>query len=153
MADSKAVRYFQAEVWEAYKRVKANQGAAGVDGQSIADVRGGSGGQPLQALESPGLGELFSAAGPAGGDPQGRASGDKTVRHSDGGGPGGSDGGRMVPGAGSWSRHFHPDSYGYRPGKSALEAVGVAPAAMLAVRLGARPRYPGSTSIALTMRC
>jgi RNA-directed DNA polymerase len=23
-------------------------------------------------------------------------------------------------------RHFHPDSYGYRPGKSALEAVGVA---------------------------
>ena len=24
------------EVWEAYKRVKANHGAAGVDGQSIA---------------------------------------------------------------------------------------------------------------------
>jgi group II intron reverse transcriptase/maturase len=23
-------------------------------------------------------------------------------------------------------RHFHPDSYGYRPGKSALEAVGIA---------------------------
>jgi len=25
------------EVWEAYKSVRANQGAAGVDGQSIAD--------------------------------------------------------------------------------------------------------------------
>src|SRR5258708_5334068 len=28
------------EVWEAFKRVKVNQGAAGVDGQSIADFEG-----------------------------------------------------------------------------------------------------------------
>ena len=28
------------EVWEAYLRVKSNQGAAGLDGQSIADSKG-----------------------------------------------------------------------------------------------------------------
>jgi len=28
------------EVWEAFKKVKANQGAAGVDGQSVADFEG-----------------------------------------------------------------------------------------------------------------
>ncbi len=31
---------------------------------------------------------------------------------------------------------FHPDSYGYRPGKSALDAVGGVPAAVLAKRTG-----------------
>ena len=29
------------EVWEAFKKVKANQGAAGVDGQSIRDFEAG----------------------------------------------------------------------------------------------------------------
>ena len=33
---------------------------------------------------------------------------------------------------------FHPDSYGYRPGRSALDAVGSGEEAMLGVRLGHR---------------
>jgi RNA-directed DNA polymerase len=35
MDKAKPFRIPKREVWEAYKRVKANQGAAGVDGQSI----------------------------------------------------------------------------------------------------------------------
>ena len=37
MREAKPFCIAKQEVWEAYKRVKANQGAAGVDEQSIAD--------------------------------------------------------------------------------------------------------------------
>src|SRR5947207_14579268 len=37
MSEAKPFFISKQEVWEAYKRVKANQGAAGVDEQSIAD--------------------------------------------------------------------------------------------------------------------
>jgi RNA-directed DNA polymerase len=37
MNEAKAVLYSKKEVWEAYKRVKANKGAAGVDERSIED--------------------------------------------------------------------------------------------------------------------
>ena len=40
-------------------------------------------------------------------------------------------------------QQFHPDSYGYRPKKSAVEAVRCRPQALLALRVGARPRHPG----------
>jgi retron-type reverse transcriptase len=37
MEKAKPFSISKREVWEAYKHVKANQGAAGVDGQSIAE--------------------------------------------------------------------------------------------------------------------
>jgi RNA-directed DNA polymerase len=37
MDKAKPFRIAKREVWEAFKQVKANQGAAGVDGQSIED--------------------------------------------------------------------------------------------------------------------
>ena len=37
MRRAKPFRIAKQVVWEAYKRVKANQGAAGVDGESIAE--------------------------------------------------------------------------------------------------------------------
>ena len=55
-------------VWEAYRRVKANKGAAGVDEQSIEEFEQDLSREPVQALESAVVGELFPAAGACGGD-------------------------------------------------------------------------------------
>jgi RNA-directed DNA polymerase len=124
MSEAKPFGISQWEVWEAYKRVKANQGAAGVDEQSIADFekrlqdnlykiwnRMSSGSYfppPVRTVKIPKAN---------GGE---RKLGIPTV----------SD--RMAPMVVK-SRlepevdpRFHADSYGYRPGKSALEAVGQA---------------------------
>ena len=65
MDEAKPFKIPKREVWEAFKRVKANQGAAGVDGQSIAEFEANLSGQPLQALESHVLRELLSSAGAA----------------------------------------------------------------------------------------
>jgi RNA-directed DNA polymerase len=109
-------------VWEAYQRVKANQGAAGVDDQSIQqfeqDLQGNlyklwnrlSSGSyvppPVKAVEIP---------KPAGkgvrvlGVPTVADRIAQTVVRL-----------YLEPGV---EPSFHPDSYGYRPGRSALDAV------------------------------
>jgi len=99
-------------VWDAYQRVKANRGAAGVDGESLStfekDLKGNlykiwnrmSSGSycppPVRPLGIPTVGDRVA----------------QTVV-------------KMVLEP-SVEPVFHPDSYGYRPGKSALEAVSVA---------------------------
>lgn len=112
------------EVWEAYKRVRANQGAAGIDGQTIAD---------FEADLTNNLYKLWNrlASGSYFPPPVRRVD----IPKSDGktrplGIPTVADRiAQMVV-----KRHleptvepkFHQDSYGYRPGKSALDAIGVA---------------------------
>lgn len=112
------------QVWEAYKRVRANKGAAGVDGQTItlfdADLennlyklwnRLASGSYfppPVMRVEIPkGDGRMRPLGIPTVAD---RIAQMVVKQH-------------LEP---ELEQHFHPDSYGYRPGKSALDAVGKA---------------------------
>ena len=129
-------------VWEAYRRVKANKGAAGVDGESIEefeqDLKGNlyklwnrmSSGSyfppPVRAVEIPKPGDGGSESSAC---PLWRTGSPRR----------------------SWRWYlepevepmFHPDSYGYRPGRSALDAVGGVPGAVLESRLGDRSGHPG----------
>jgi RNA-directed DNA polymerase len=112
------------QVWEAYKRVKANRGAAGVDDQSIERFDEDLENNLYKLWNRMSSGSYFPP-------PVKRVEINKR------------DGGTRPLGVPTVSdriaqavvkaylepeveRHFHPDSYGYRPGKSALEAVGVA---------------------------
>jgi RNA-directed DNA polymerase len=124
MSEAKPFCISKWEVWEAYKRVKANQGAAGVDEQSIADFeerlkdnlykiwnRMSSG----SYIPPPVLTVKIPKAG--GGE---RKLGIPTVSDRIA---------QMVVKTSlepEVDPHFYPDSYGYRPGKSALDAVGQA---------------------------
>jgi group II intron reverse transcriptase/maturase len=112
------------EVWEAFKRVKSNRGAAGVDGQSIEEFesdiennlyklwnRMSSGSyfpSPVRRVEIP---KDNGAKRPLGIPTVADRIAQMVVKQ------------RLEP---EMEKHFHPDSYGYRPGKSALKAVGAA---------------------------
>lgn len=110
-------------VWDAYLRVKANQGAAGVDGESIAEFERNLKGNlfklwnrlssgsylppPVRAVEIPKAGGrgVRVLAVPTVADRIAQT----VVRLY------------LEP---ELEPLFHPDSYGYRPGRSALDAVG-----------------------------
>ena len=109
------------EVWEAFKRVKANRGAAGVDGQSIAEFEANLAGNlyklwnrlssgsyfppPVRRVDIPKVNGGTRPLGiPTVAD---RVTQEVARRY-------------LEP---LLEPRFHPDSYGYRPGKSAIDAV------------------------------
>jgi group II intron reverse transcriptase/maturase len=111
-------------VWEAYQRVKANRGSAGVDAQSIQDFevdlkdnlyklwnRMASGSYfppPVRRVEIP---KKDGGLRPLGIPTVSDRIAQMVVKMM------------FEP---EVEPHFHPDSYGYRPGKSAIQAVGMA---------------------------
>jgi RNA-directed DNA polymerase len=110
-------------VWEAYKHIKANQGAAGIDGESIEMFEANLKDNLYRIWNRMSSGSYFPPAvrqveipKKTGGV---RALGIPTVADRIA---------QMVvkicieP---ALDPTFHPDSYGYRPGKSALQAVAV----------------------------
>ena len=119
--EAKPFKIPKREVWEAFKRVKANQGAAGVDGQSIAGFEANLSGNLYKLWNRLSSGSYFPP-------PVRRVEIPKA------------NGGTRPLGiptvadriAQEVARRylepivepvFHVDSYGYRPGKSAIEAV------------------------------
>ena len=112
------------EVWEAYKQVRANQGAAGVDGQSIADFEADLANNLYKLWNRLSSGSYFPPpvrrVDIPKGDGKTRPLGIPTVAD------------RIAQTVVKRfleplvEPRFHDDSYGYRPGKSALDAVGAA---------------------------
>lgn len=111
-------------VWEAYQKVRRNKGAAGVDEQSLTDFARDEKSNLYKIWNRMSSGSYFPSPVKAVDIPK---PGGKGVRRL--GVPTVAD--RIAqtvvtmvlePGA---EKVFHPDSYGYRPGRSALDAVGV----------------------------
>ena len=112
-------------VWDAYKRVKANRGAAGVDDQSIEGFEKDLKNNLYKLWNRMSSGSYFpppvkrvqiAKRGGVGSRPLGIPTVSDRIAQA-------VVKAHLEP---ELEKHFHPDSYGYRPGKSALQAVGVA---------------------------
>jgi RNA-directed DNA polymerase len=112
------------EVWEAYQRVKANKGAAGTDGQTIEGFERRLKRNLYKIWNRMSTGSYFPPPVRTVNIPK-KSGGERSL-----GIPTVADRiaqqvvkARLDP---EVDPHFHPDSYGYRPAKSALDAVGQA---------------------------
>jgi RNA-directed DNA polymerase len=111
-------------VWEAYQRVKANKGAAGVDDVSIAEFEQDRDKHLYRIWNRMSSGSYFPPPVKAVEIPKPGGAGVRVL-----GVPTIAD--RVAQTVAKMYLEpavepiFHPDSYGYRPGKSAVDAVGV----------------------------
>jgi len=111
-------------VWEAYQRVAANKGAAGVDGMSIADFEADLRGNLYKIWNRMSSGSYFPPPVLAVEIPKPHGQGTRVL-----GVPTVAD--RIAQTVVALTLEartesiFRDDSYGYRPGRSALDAVGV----------------------------
>ena len=124
MGKTKQFSIAKREVWEAYKRVRSNRGAAGIDGQTIEEFEKDLSNNLYKLWNRMSSGSYFPAPVRRVDIPKSggrlRPLGILTVADRTG---------QMVTNRylePMLEPHFHPDSYGYRPGKSAIEAVGAA---------------------------
>jgi len=118
---AKSIPITKRQVWEAYKRVKANRGAAGVDGQTIEEFdedvsnnlyklwnRLASGSYMPQAVRRVEIPKPDGGSRPLGIPTVADRIAQTVVKQ------------HLEP---RLEEHFHEDSYGYRPGKSARQAL------------------------------
>jgi RNA-directed DNA polymerase len=112
------------EVWEAYERVKANKGAPGVDGCSVEDFEADLKNNLYKIWNRMSSGSYFPPAVRAVEIPKSHGGGTRIL-----GVPTVADRIAQTVVARRLEAKvepiFHPDSYGYRPGRSALDAVAV----------------------------
>jgi RNA-directed DNA polymerase len=112
------------EVWEAYLKVKENQGAPGVDGQTLADFETDLKGNLYRIWNRMSSGTWFPPPVRAVEIPKPHGSGTRMLGIA-------TVADRVAQTVAARRLEeavepvFHPDSYGYRPGRSALDAVGV----------------------------
>ena len=111
------------EVWDAWLKVKANKGAPGVDGQSTEDFEADLKGNLYKIWNRMSSGSYFPPPVKAVEIPKAHGAGTRIL-----GVPTVADRVAQTVAAARLEKNvepkFHEDSYGYRPGRSALDAVG-----------------------------